>query len=218
MDNVTLASFPSRRFGVRKRISGGNIYLIRFTQLSKIDSFAETVWRHINGTNTLYEIVLLIRKKHTAMDIAQCIECTWHCITELMRQQLLEISETQRQPYPLLTTQLCYIERMAELMQHFFKGEQPWYHDINQVLQAKIMQRFFRIIYEMYTAEENTNIASEEQFKQQLGEKFLLSEDLVIEELSNHYRLYHWNFCEEENKITISYKKTVYVGDLDNRL
>lgn len=220
MSDMNIHTAFRRGTGVRKRCCGGEVFLIRLTEIHKIDSFTEEVWSLIDGRKTLYEVSLALRHGRDVSE-TQLIETLFFILNQMASSKLVEISE----PGFLCETEKRKVEanraRLAGIMQRFYSRGGQWDSDTSVGAADKMIKRFFRILYEMYESAWTSEIQTpltEEGFKELWARRFFLCEESSVRELRTTYALAGWYHSVQENRIVIRYQDTVYTGDLDNRL
>ncbi len=221
MSIIDITSQPIKRFGVRKRRTSSNIYLIRLTELCKIDDFTQTLWNSLDGKQNIYQLALSIQNQSTdIINIAEILEKVTRSLIKLDELGYIVLNSDLDENEPYIKYVSTQKNRLKSILQKYYRYDSSlWFENIPPLVQDKIMTRFFRIIYEMYISRETeTPLLSEDYFKNELSNQYLLDEPSALDRLSEEFDIHKWHYDLDEYKIIIQYADTVYSGDLDNRL
>ncbi|MBS0031792.1 hypothetical protein ACTJJ0_32670 [Chitinophaga sp. 22321] len=108
------------------------------------------------------------------------------------------------------------INTLDDIIIAFHKNEpaEHWVH-FDVAIKEKIYNRFFQILFELYSRDYDYNSQLKQQFYHTLSGK--IEAGCVEEYLQHTYKLIHWKYSQEEEKLEMVFTNNVYVGSIHDR-
>lgn len=221
MSNITMSSRYQRGYNVRMRQVGDETFLIRLTNICKLDSFCIALWELLDGSRNFYQLVLELCARPDSAGEENAIEMAANNVINLLKLGYIYEADHFTNEFSKTLFKSTKLSCLDLIMQSFYFGEISWFAEILLSDKERIRSRFFRILYEMESSRRQNNgglFVSEEDFVGNIFVNFVASERDCISLIKDTYELKGWRFDMQGNSITIVYMATVYFGDLDNRL
>jgi hypothetical protein len=220
---ISMSSLPKRAFNVRKRRKGGNIYLIRFTEIHKINDFIEKLWRLANGHQSLLDILRELSGNENYLEDYECLEdivSSLQYLENIGFLDLTNIASADKETVDFATDEPSSLS--AEIMQRFHSSNgEPWDTGLSDEEKRKVFKRFFRILFEDMQSQNKsvTNMeTAETEFRKCLESGYQKNPDAVLNEIREKRGLLDWFFRRRSNRIIMRFRHGVYEGDVNNRL
>ncbi|MEJ2042297.1 MAG: hypothetical protein P8X74_09950 [Reinekea sp.] len=219
MTMVALGDVLVKHHAVRRRVVNGDIFLIKLTDLCRLDEFSNSAWKLINGKWSIFEIANHLGPRFPSMAQHEVIEKTVLCLSEYLNLGYVlspsDALDNKSEVYKALTVS----KYLGSVMQVFYSQPGIWQKSISESFKEKLTVRFFRILYEMYESEiSDKPIESETEFRNRIAGKTIFNIDDTVSDLKNKYDIKGWRHDVDTHSIVIQYRGTVYSGDVDNRL
>ncbi|GGX57654.1 hypothetical protein [Saccharospirillum salsuginis] len=219
MNSVTLGEVFVKHYAVRRRNIDGDVFLVKLTNLCKLDQFSDEVWKLSRNNSSVFEITTRLSEKFPSIPNHNIIEKTLLCISQYIKLGYLvpesEALKVRVQEYRDATV----VEYLAAIMQELYAECEVWHIKLDVEFKEKLITRFYRIMYEMYVAEKKSNsLETEVVFKTYLAGKAIFDMSGTVNYIKQSYDIKSWRHDVHSNSIVIKYRDTVYSGDVDSRL
>jgi hypothetical protein len=213
---IDAASHPRRGFHVRRRRVGDRVFLLFGTAIHPLDGLALTVWDMCDGRTAVGEIVLRCAALHPGLGVADVAQRVVAALSAFEANGLTWRDFTgtgagaPTAPDPLW----CAILQLF----HEHPGR-DWREGVPQEEQARIVERFLRILYEFDASGRGhaLDAADERAFRERMLTAARERPAGFAREVRDICALRYWKYRRDEYKIVIVTERSVYSGDLDHR-